>query len=69
MSKDALQRFIFLRPLAVMVRCITQEILDDGLDAVFEENRQRQYQREMLFSQLAIMAATFLLLGTAAPLL
>lgn len=61
MSKDALQRFILLRPLAVMVRCITQEILDDGLDAVFEENRQRQYQREMLFSQLAITMADVVL--------
>lgn len=61
MSKDALQRFIFLRPLAVMVRCITQEILDDGLDTVFEENRQRQYQREMLFSQLAITVADVVL--------
>ena len=61
MSKDALQRFIFLRPLAVMVRCIIQEILDDGLDAVFEGNRQRQYQREMLFSQLAISMADVVL--------
>ncbi len=67
MSKDALQRFIFLRPLAVMVRCIIQEILDDGLDAVFEENRRRQYQREMLFSQLAITMADVVLGLEASP--
>lgn len=67
MSKDALQRFIKLRPLSVMVRCITQEILDDGLDAVFEENRRRQYQREMLFSQLAITIADVVLGWETSP--
>ena len=63
MSKDAttLQRYAKLRPLAVMVRAITQDILNDDLDDVFQENRQRQYQRELLFSQLAITMADVVL--------
>lgn len=62
MRKDAmLQRFVLLRPLAVMVRSITQEILNDELDVVFEEHRQRQYERELLFSQLAITMADVVL--------
>lgn len=58
MSTDAaLNRFISLRPLAVMGRIINQEILNEDLDVVFEENRKRQYQRDMLFSQLTITIA------------
>lgn len=53
----ALDRYISLRPLAVMSRIINQLILNDELDNVFEENRTRQYQREMLFSQLTITMA------------
>ncbi len=62
MRKDAtLQRYIKLRPVAVMVRAITQGILNDELDNVFEGSRQRQYQRQMLFSQLAITMADVVL--------
>lgn len=58
MSKDAtLERFINRRPVAVMGRIILQEILNEDLDVVFDENRQRQYEREMLFSQLALTMA------------
>ena len=58
MSTDAaLNRFIRLRPLAVMGRIINQEILNEDLDVVFEENRKRQYRRDMLFSQLTITIA------------
>ncbi len=54
MSMEALlQRLISLRPLAVMVRCIMQAVLNEELDDVFEEHRSRTYAREMLFSQLA----------------
>lgn len=54
MSMDALfQRLITLRPLAVLTRCIMQTVLNDELDDVFEENRTRQYSRDILFSQLA----------------
>ena len=62
MSMDAiLQRFVTIRPVAVMVRAITQELLNDELDVVFQVSRQRQYQREMLFSQLAITMADVVL--------
>ena len=62
MSMDAiLQRYVTIRPIAVMVRAITQEILNDDLDAVFQESRQRQYQREVLFSHLAITMADVVL--------
>jgi Transposase DDE domain len=64
MSKDAtLNRFIKRRPVAVMARLINQMILNEDLDIVFEEHRQRQYERDMLFSQLAITMAD-VVLGT-----
>ena len=48
-----LERFIGTRPFSVMTRCILDELLSPELDVVFEENRSRQYQREVLFSQMA----------------
>ena len=48
MAKDGLlQRFIGTRPLSVMTRCILDEMMTVELDDVFEENRSRQYQREV----------------------
>lgn len=55
MSMEAvLNRFMKDRALAVMSRMILQEVLSEDLDIVFDENRERQYQREMLFSQLTL---------------
>jgi hypothetical protein len=48
-----LERFIGTRPFSVMTRCILDEMMSTELDVVFEENRSRQYQREVLFSQMA----------------
>lgn len=54
MSMDALfQRLIRLRPLAVLTRVVMQAVWNEELDEVFEEQRSRQYSREILFSQLA----------------
>lgn len=54
MAKDGLlQRFTKTRPLSVMTRCILGEMMSSELDVVFEENRSRQYHREVLFSQMA----------------
>jgi len=64
MSMEAvLNRFVENRALAVMSRVILEEILSEDLDAVFDEHRQRQYQRELLFSQLTITMAD-VVLGT-----
>ena len=51
-DQTVLQRFIFARPLAVMTRMIVGEVLDDGLEAVFKQHRERNYTREMLFTTL-----------------
>lgn len=62
MSMEAvLNRFVKKRALAVMSRLILQEILSEDLDIVFDENRERQYQREMLFSQLTLTMADVVL--------
>jgi len=54
MAKDGLlDRFIKTRPLSVMTRCVLDEMMSSELDILFEENRSRQYQREILFSQMA----------------
>ena len=54
MAKDGLlERFIKTRPLSVMTRCVLDEMMSSELDILFEENRSRQYQREILFSQMA----------------
>jgi hypothetical protein len=54
MCMDALwQRLIELRPLALLTRCVMQSVLNEELDDVFEEHRDQQYSREILFSQLA----------------
>jgi len=68
MSKDAgLQRFIQLRPVGVMAWVIQREILNEDLDVVLDENRQRQYQRQMLFSQLAITMADVVMKTESSP--
>ncbi len=68
MSKDAgLRRFFQLRPVGVMAWAINRLILNEDLDVVFDENRQRQYQREMLFSQLAITMADVVMRTEPSP--
>ena len=68
MSMEAvLDRFIKNRALAVMSRVILEEILSEDLDTVFDEHRQRQYEREMLFSQLTITMADVVLGAETSP--
>ncbi len=54
-----LNRFLERCPAAVMVRSSLERLLEPKrLDRVFEESRQRQYSKKLLFSQLvALMAA------------
>ena len=56
---QVLDRFIERCPAAVMVRAALEPLLPpDRLDQIFEDARQRQYTRELLFSQVvAIMTA------------
>jgi len=68
MSTDAiLERFIQTRPAVVIARAVFQELLNDDLDIVFEEHRQRQYQREMLFSHLVVAMADVVLGTVGSP--
>ena len=60
-DQTVLQRFIEHRPLAVMTRLIVNEVLDDDLDAVFAQYRDRNYTREMLFSNLCVSIADVVL--------
>lgn len=48
-----LQRFMESRPLCVMARCIMGYVLSSKVDEVFQQCRQRQYDRELKFSVLA----------------
>jgi IS4 transposase len=54
-----LDRFVERCPAAVMVRATLEKLLrPDRLDQIFEDARQRQYSRQLLFSQVvAVMAS------------
>src|SRR5262245_33415099 len=52
-----LERFIEVNPLAVMTRCIIKAAVGDHFDALFEENRSRQYSDRIKFSVLAMSMA------------
>ncbi len=45
------------RPAAMMAQLINQEMISEDLDVIFDENRDRQYQRELLFSYLTLAVA------------
>jgi len=45
------------RPVAMMAQLINQQIISEDLDVVFHENRDRQYQRQLLFSYLTLAVA------------
>ncbi len=57
-----LDRFVEHCPPAVMVRATLERLLrPDRLDQIFEDARQRQYSRQLLFSQIVavmLMVAT-----------
>src|ERR1700710_1385592 len=53
-----LSRFIEQSPVTVMARLALGRALDPGwIDALFEEHRQRQYTRELLFSTVVDVMA------------
>jgi hypothetical protein len=56
-GKAVLERFVLNNPLTVMTRCIIEAVIGDGLDEVFEQNRQRQYHDTITFSTLAMSMA------------
>ena len=59
LSTAVLDRFVERCPAAVMVRASLERLLQpERLDQIFEEARQRQYSKQLLFSQVvAVMAA------------
>ncbi|HYO56712.1 hypothetical protein [Archangium sp.] len=59
MALDAvLERFEKSSPLTVMVRLVMQQALSrEWLEEVFEQNRDKQYTRELLFSTMVDLMA------------
>lgn len=55
--KAILDRFIQEVPLAVMTRCIVGQLINEELDAVFEQSRSRQYESTLKFSAVAASVA------------
>jgi IS4 transposase len=53
MLDAVVERFLGQSPLTVMARLVLERACDAGwVDALFEESRQRQYHRELLFSEV-----------------
>ena len=51
LDDSILERFVETTPLTVMARMALERALDPGwVDALFEDERERQYTRELLFS-------------------
>lgn len=51
LDDSILERFVETTPLTVMARLALEQALDPGwVDALFEDQRERQYTRELLFS-------------------
>ena len=51
LDDSILERFVETTPLTVMARIALEQALDPGwVDALFEDRRERQYTRELLFS-------------------
>lgn len=49
-DQKQLEEFAKKRPLAMMTRVILGEVISSELDSVFEQQRSRNYCREMLYS-------------------
>lgn len=56
-SSTVMDRFVQERPLCVMTRCILDHMISDGLDDVFQQHRQRQYEDTIKFPALAVSVA------------
>jgi len=67
-DRKVLNRFIATRPLAVMTRCIVDEMLrEDAIADVFEEARGRNYTREASFAALCNTIAEVVLEFAPSP--
>src|SRR5580693_6889059 len=54
-----IDRFVERCPAAVMVRATLERLLrPERLDQLFEDARQRQYSKQLLFSQVVALMAT-----------
>ena len=54
---DLFARFYKATPFAVLTRCLAQCFISEELNQVFDENRGRQYQREVSFAAIALAVA------------
>ena len=53
MFEAIVERFLAQSPLTVMARVVLERACDAAwVDAVFHEHRSRQYERELLFSDI-----------------
>lgn len=56
-NQDVLQKFIGKAPFAVMTRIVTQAVIAEELDQVFEQSREKQYEGTVKFSAVAAAVA------------
>lgn len=56
-NSAVMDRFIEERPLCVMTRCILAHLMNDDLNIVFQECRERQYDGHLPFVELATSVA------------
>lgn len=65
---DVLKRFIATRPLAVMTRCIVDEMLsEEAIEKVFSQARGRNYTREASFAAICKAIADVVLEFSPSP--
>ena len=64
-----LDRFVERCPAVVMVRATLEKLLSpDRLDQIFEDSKQRQYTKQLRFSQIvAVMASVVTRTKTSVP--
>ena len=59
LDESVLERFAEMTPLTVMARMVLERALDPGwVDELFEQQRERQYTRELLFSTVVELVST-----------
>lgn len=60
-NQEVLRKFIAKAPFAVMTRIVTQAVIADELDQVFEQHREAQYEKNVKFSAVAMAVADVVL--------
>lgn len=56
-NAELFAKFYKKAPFAVLTRCVAQSFISDELNQVFDANRNRQYQRHVSFSAIALAVA------------